>query len=124
MRSTTDLFQVNGKPLLLPDSEVAVSYEDMDGVDAGRDESGVMHRKLVRCKVAAWKFSYHSLTEAEKQYMEGIFGEDATFRFTHPSRLDASVSQQSKCYRSKYSIDWKNARTGLWSNYSFTVIEC
>lgn len=124
MRATTELFQINGKPMLLPNAQVSVSYEDLDGPDAGRDESGVMHRKLVRCKVASWKFTYSSLTEEEKQYMEGIFGESATFTFTHPSRLDASVAQNTKCYRSKYSIDWKNARTGLWSNYGFHIIQC
>ena len=25
---------------------------------------------------------------------------------------------------SRYSISWKNAVTGLWSNYGFSVIEC
>jgi len=124
MRATTELFKVNGMPLLLPDEEITVSYEDMDGPDAGRDESGVMHRKLVRSKVAAWKFSYSSLTEAEKQYMEQLFGDGATFSFTHPSRLCAQTPETTKCYRSQYSITWKNARTGLWSNYSFRIIQC
>ena len=124
MRPTTELFKINGREMLLPDEQVSVSYEDLDGPDAGRDESGVMHRKLVRCKVASWKFTYSALSEEEKQYMESLFGNSATFTFTHPDRLDASVSRDSKCYRSKYSIQWKNARTGLWSNYGFSVIEC
>lgn len=124
MRKTTELFKINGQPILVPDADVSVIYEDLDSADAGRDESGVMHRKLVRGKVAAWQFSYELLTEAEKQYMENLFGEGATFTFTHPSRLDATVPEDSECYRSKYSISWKNARTGLWSNYSFSIIQC
>lgn len=124
MRETTELFLINGKPLLVPDSEVGVSYEDLDSADSGRDESGVMHRIPVRYKVASWSFSYEHLTEAEKQYMESIFPDAADFSFTHPSRTDASVAVTTRAYRSKYSISWKNARTGLWSNYSFKIIEC
>ena len=57
MRTTT-LFTINGKPMLLPDTEVAVSYEDLDASDSGRDESGVMHRMVVRYKVGVWNFTF------------------------------------------------------------------
>ena len=124
MRSVTELFAVNGKPLLVPDGDAAVSYEDLDSADSGRDESGVMHRIPVRYKVASWNFSYSHLTEEEKQYMEGIFPDGADFEFTHPDRVDAGASVTTRAYRSKYSISWKNARTGLWSNYGFSIIEC
>lgn len=115
---------INGVPMLVPDSEVGVSYEDLDSADSGRDESGAMHRVPVRYKVGSWSFSYNHLTEAEKQYMESLFPDAADFEFTHPDRLDASVSVTSRAYRSKYSISWKNARTGMWNNYGFNIIEC
>ena len=124
MRAKTDLFQINGVPMLAPDEAVEVSYEDLDAADSGRDEAGFMHRTVVRYKVASWKFTYSHLTEEEKRYMEALFGDAATFRFTHPSRLNANTAQTTKCYRSKYGISWKNARTGLWSGYSFSIIEC
>ena len=124
MRETTSLFQVNGVPMLVPDEPVGFGYEDLDGADAGRDESGYMHRIMVRCKVGSWQFTYSHLTEAERQYMENLFGTDATFQFTHPDRLDASKSVETKCYRSKYSLSWRNARTGLWNGYGFSIIEC
>lgn len=124
MRATTNLFMINGKPMLVPDAEVGVSYEDLDSADSGRDESGVMHRIPVRYKVASWAFSYSHLTEEEKQYMENLFPNAADFLFTHPHRMDASIPVTVRAYRSKYSISWKNARTGLWSGYSFNVIEC
>lgn len=124
MRNVTELFAVNGKPLLVPDGDATVSYEDLDSADSGRDESGVMHRIPVRYKVASWNFSYSHLTEAEKQYMESLFPDGADFEFTHPDRMDAAVSVTTRAYRSKYSISWKNARTGLWSNYGFSIIEC
>ena len=124
MHSLTDLFQIDGKPMLAPDEEVVLSYEDVDGADAGRDQAGFMHRSLLRSKVPSWTFTYAYLTEAEKNYMESLFGDGDTFLLTHPGRLDGSAAEQTQCYRSKYSICWKSAKTGLWSNYSFTVIAC
>ena len=124
MRKTTSLFAVNGVPLLIPDAEVAVSYEDLDSNDSGRDESGVMHRFMVRAKVASWAFTYSHLTEEEKQYMENLFQDGAVFTFTHPDRVDAAVARSCQAYRSKYAISWKNAKTGLWTNYSFHIIQC
>lgn len=124
MRSKTDLFKINGVPMLAPDADFSASYEDLDSADAGRDESGVMHRSVVRYKVGSWNFSYSYLTDDEKQYMENLFPNAATFQFTHPSRLDASVPETHKCYRSKYGISWKNATTGTWSGYSFNIIQC
>ena len=124
MRAKTELFKINGVPMLVPDQEVSSSYEDLDAADSGRDESGFMHRTVVRFKVGNWKFEYSHLTEEEKQYMENLFPDDATFQFQHPSRKDASKAETTECYRSKFGISWKNARTGLWSGYSFSIIEC
>ena len=110
--------------MLVPDQEVSVNYEDLDSSDSGRDESGVMHRFVVRYKVASWGFSYSHLTEEEKQYMEGLFPASATFSFGHPARQDSSQQETTTCYRSKYSLSWKNSTTGLWSNYGFQIISC
>lgn len=124
MRKTTQLFMIDGKPMLVPDADVEASYEDIDAADAGRDQAGFMHRIPVRTKVASWQFSYSHLTEEEKQYMESLFPESGTFLFTHPHRLDATQLTQSRCYRSKYAISWRSARLGLWNNYGFSIIQC
>ena len=124
MRATTELFKINDMPILVPDGEIGLSYEDLDSADSGRDESGVMHRIPVRYKVPVWSFTYGHLTEQERQYMESLFPDSPDFAFTHPSRGDSGVAEVSRCYRSKYSISWKNARTGLWSNYGFQIIGC
>lgn len=124
MRSFTNAFAVNGVPMLAPDGEVEVHYEDLDSAGAGRDQTGVMHRLPVRYKLGVWSFRYAHLTEEEKRYMEGLFPEAGTFSFTHPGRLDAETSETTTCYRSKYAITWRNAATGLWSGYSFQIIQC
>ena len=124
MRATTEIFKINDVPILVPDGEIGLSYEDLDSADSGRDESGVMHRIPVRYKVPVWSFTYSHLTEQERQYMESLFPDSPDFAFTHPARGDSSAAEVTRCYRSKYSISWKNARTGLWSNYGFQIIGC
>lgn len=123
MRETTDLFLINGKPMLAPDEKLQVSFEDLDDSTSGRDEMGFMHRRVLRYKVPVWQFSYSHLTEAERQYMENLFPDEATFSFTAPSRLDAQPETRT-CYRSKYAISWKSAKTGLWMGYGFQIIAC
>ena len=118
------VFLINGKPMLQPDENMQQSFEDLDDASAGRDESGVMHRIPVRYKVGSWSFTYSQLTEEEKAYMESLFPDAPDFDFTHPDRNDSTKLVTSRAYRSKYGIAWKNARTGLWSNYSFNIIEC
>ena len=124
MRNTTELFLVDGKPMLAPDEKVGVSYEDLDDGTSGRDESGFMHRQVLRYKVPVWSFSYAHLTEEERQYMESLFPKAPTFTFTFPSEENAAVPQQMTCYRSKYGISWKSAKNGLWMGYSFQIIGC
>lgn len=124
MRDTTSLFQINGNPMLVPDAGVEFSYEDLDDSSSGRDESGYMHRFVVRTKVGKWAFSYETLTEEEKNYMESLFGSSGTFSFTHPSRLNSGTRETTTCYRSKVSLNWYNAKTGIWKNYKFNIIEC
>ena len=122
MRPFTDRFAVNGKPLLAPDEGVQARYEDIDSAAAGRDQAGVMHRALIRGKVPSWSFTYSHITEAEKAYMESLFGEADSFLFTHPGRVNSETTEQTRCYRSRYEISWKSAITGLWNGYGFTVI--
>lgn len=124
MRSYTNLFLINGKQMFAPDAEVGVSYSDLDADDSGRDEAGYMHRIVVRYKLGTWSFEYASISEAEKRYLEELFGETPDFDFTHPDRLNAEKQVTCKAYRTKYSISWQNARTGQWRNYKFNIIEC
>lgn len=124
MRAKTELLKINGVPMLAPDEDVGVSYEDLDSGDSGLDESGVMHRIPIRYKIGSWQFSYSNLTEEEKRYMEALFPDAADFAFTHPDRLDSAKPVTCRAYRSKYSISWKNARTGTWQNYGFSIVEC
>ena len=81
-------------------------------------------KRLDRINELARKSKVQELTEEEKRYMENLFPEAADFEFTHPDRVDATQSVTSRAYRSKYGINWKNARTGIWGSYSFSIIQC
>lgn len=123
-RTKTDLFKVNGNPMFAPDADMDFSFEDIDSADTGRDETGTMHRIVVKYKVGTWSFNYSGVTEEEYNYMESLFPDEGTFEFTHPSRHNSDELETTTCYRSKYSISWRHARKGQWRNYKFNIIEC
>lgn len=117
----TELFQIDGVPMIPPDQEVRVRYEDIDAAAAGRDESGVMHRIALRQDVGSWEFRYSALTDGELEYLRNLFRGKAYFQFTFPGK---NGPETRVCYRSGLTVSWKNARTGLWRGCGFTVIEC
>ena len=117
-----DAYQVAGLPMLAPDQDVELQYSDLDASDAGRDESGRMHRIGVRRRVKAWAFTYSHLTAEEYAYMESLFKGRDTFTFTFP-KSDGTVDH-CKAYCSAGSILLRNLRTGIYKNYKFSIIEC
>lgn len=124
MRAKTNLFKINGSPLFAPDADMELSYEDLDASDSGRDESGVMHRIVVRYKVGSWQFEYSHITQAEYEYMLSVLPDSGEFTFTHPKRKNPSQTETTKAYCSKYSIVWRSAVTGDYRNFKFKIIEC
>ena len=123
-RTLSEMFMVNGVPMFAPDADIDFSYEDIDDADSGRDESGYMHRIVVRYKVMTGSFSFSHISEADYQYMESLFPDEPEFEFTRPARANSAETVTTKCYRSKYGIAWHNAATGQWRNYKFNIIEC
>ena len=120
----TDLFKIDGRPMFAPDGDMGFSFEDLDGADSGRDEAGVMHRVIVRHGVGTWSFTYSNITDEELAYMESLFAGKAEFTFTHPRLGNSGVTVETKAYRSKFGLSYKNAITKTWRNYKFNIIEC
>ncbi len=123
MRGTTDLFLIDGQPIVVPDSNLKLQLQDLESSDSGRDESAVMHRFLARQGVGRWTFSYGEITAEEYAYMEALFAGTAEFLFT---RSDARTGLQvtTKCYRSNHRIVWSNAAAGKFRDYKFEITEC
>lgn len=115
-------FLIDERPILAPDEDMAISYEDLDSEESGRDEGGYMHRIVLREGVKKFALSYSSLRRDEYLYMESLFRGKATFSVMH--RDDNGAVHEFMAYRSKHSITIRNAKTGLYKNYSFNIIEC
>ena len=115
-------YQIDGKPMLVPDADVSLSFADLDSSDSGRDESGIMHRIVVRERVATWGFNYSSLTAEEYKYMRSLFAGKSEFAFTFRD-LDGYLVE-TRAYCSNDSITYHNARLGLYQNLKFNIIEC
>lgn len=124
MRSKVDFYQVDGVSMPVPDGEPEFSFADLDAADSGRDESGVMHRILVREKVGTWRFTYDYLTDEELTYLRELFAGKAQFSFTHPVLGSSNATETCTAYMSQCSAVWRNRRTGLWRNFSFDIIQC
>lgn len=124
MRQKVDFYQVDGQPMPAPDEEPEFSFSDLDASDSGRDESGVMHRIVVREKVGTWSFSYAHLSDEDLAYLRNLFAGKAQFTFTHPVFGSSNATESCTAYMSQYSALWKNQRTGQWRNFKFNIIQC
>ncbi len=124
MRAFAEFYLVDGRPLYAPDADQQVRFEDLDGPDTGRDETGFMHRCIVREKVGKWSFAYAQLTEEEYRYLTGLFAGRGTFAFTYPAPGGAGALRTTTAYMSGYSVAWHHARRGVWHDMKFDIIEC
>lgn len=115
-------YKVDDLPLLAPDEDVSIMQTDLDSSDSGRDESGVMHRFVLRHRLKTWMFYYTNLTAEEYRYMESLFAGKKDFAFSYKDLDGNTVTCQAYC--SNNSITYRNAKLGLYKNYSFSIIEC
>ena len=115
-------FLIDGMPIITPDANIAISLEDLDSEESGRDEAGYMHRIVLREGVRKVPLSYAHLQIEEYLYMESLFKGKSTFRVDCRT-VDGNL-QSFTAYRAKHSITVHNARTGEYRNYNFSIIEC
>ena len=113
---------IDGQPILAPDEDVTISYEDLDSEESGRDEGGYMHRIVLREGVKKIPISYAFLSREEYLYMESLFKGKPSFQVE--CRDECGMPTQFAAYRSKHSITISNAKTGARKNYNFSIIEC
>lgn len=120
---TTELFTIDGMPILVPDGDLSYCEEDLESADSGFDESGAYHRFVTRHSVRSWDFSYSRLSQEEYTYMEALMAGKDTFSFGFRSALDGSW-QVIKAYRSKHSVLCHCAADGQLRDYRFRITAC
>lgn len=115
-------FLIDGKPILLSDEGVEISKEDLDSSESGRDESGVMHRIVLREKVIKCVVPYARLTREEYSYIVSLFAGKPTFEV---NMLDLDGQRVVfTAYCSKVGVSVQNRRTGLYKNFKLSIIQC
>jgi hypothetical protein len=97
-------------------------YNDLDSDESGRDESGVMHRIVLRESVRKCTLLYDNLTREEYLYMRSLLSGKAQFLVTYRDH-DGSEAEFS-AYHSNHAITIHNAKTGHYKNYKVSIIEC
>lgn len=117
MRALDTLYAVDGLALPVPDAEVELSFSDLDSGAAGRDESGYMHRAVLRHRVRTWGFTYSLLTAEELAYLESLFADKATFTFT-------CETGDVTCYCAKQEVRLCDRSRGIYKGMKFNIIEC
>ena len=115
-------YKIDGVSVVAPDAEVEMTRTDVEAADTGKDESGVLHRFLLRSKVRKWKFGYTHLTKEEYRYMEDLLSGKSSFRFSFLKEDGTTGTCNAYCAGSSVAI--RNIRTGLYGGYSFEIIEC
>ncbi len=118
------LYAVDGKFLLTPDAGVQMFFCDLDDGESGRDEKGYMHRNILRRGVKKWQFLYSTLTQEEYRYMRSVLSSGGTFSFSYPEPDEPAKSKSCTAYLSEYGVVWQSAKSGLYRNLKFDVIEC
>lgn len=121
IRSYDAVYKIDGTPLLTPDEDVEVSLSDLDASDSGRDESGIMHRIVVREKVKTFGFAYAVLDSVDYVYLLNLFAGKQTFTLSYPEN---GAVKTCTAYCSKVSGALHNQKTGLYKNLKFNIIEC
>lgn len=114
-------FKIDGNSVVAPDAGVSFKREDIEAQDSGQDESGTKHRYLMRSGVRRWGFQYTHLSRAEYEYMEGLISGKESFTFAFPS---ANGEESCTAYCASRSVAIQNILTGVYSNYTFEILEC
>lgn len=117
MRPYDTIYQIDGTPLLVPDAPVERTFSDLDDQSAGRDESGYMHRSVLRHRVRTWGLSYSVLTAQELAYLETLLDGKATFRFS---------CEEGVCtaYCAKQEVRLYDRTRGVYKQLRLDIIEC
>lgn len=120
-RAFTEEFRIDGKPMLMPDAGLKIGCTDLEG-DSGRDESGFLHRQMIRTDMRTWGFSYALLTAEEYTYVRSLLRGKGSFAFTF--RNEDGEEETVTAYCKQTSAAYWSHRRGLYKEMQFEIIEC
>ncbi len=112
-------FLIDGHPILVPDEGVQITEKDI--VISGTDESGVVHREILRPNVLSVSLLYAYMTLEEYRYMRSLVSGKAHFPV---SFLDIDGQNRTiTAHCDKIPISLYNKVVGLYKNFVMTITE-
>ena len=113
---------IDDEPMLNPDVDVEVTYEDQESASSGFDESGFYHRCIVRYDKRTWRFKYSYLTEEEFIYLRNLVKGKNEFTFSFVN--ECKETEHIKAYAKPLSVVYRSRHSGLYKNLTIEIIEC
>ena len=120
----TQRYKIENTPVVAPNAGVQLRVSDIEAEESGRDESGYLHRVVLRPGLATWTLSYRDLSREEYDYMMALLPGSGSFLFTHPDNADADRSNVSRCCITDIRAGWHNALPGQSRELKITVTQC
>ena len=122
MRSLYYDFQIDGQPVPVPDADLSVEVVDLEAEDSGYDESGVLHRFLVRKQVHCITLLYDVLSREEYHYLRALVGGKDTFSVQYRG-VDGQPSELIG-YCTGLQAALHNAKQGIYKGLKLVIREC
>lgn len=119
----TQLYQIDGAPIVAPNAGVKLGLTDIEAPETGRDESGFLHRTVLRTGIATWQLCYERLTRQAYEYMQSILPRTGSFAFTHPACQSAGSTLSRCCLAGAESV-CKTTAAGICWDLKITVKQC
>lgn len=113
---------VDNTPMLMPDADAELVFEDREDSSTGVDQGGYLHRTILRYDVRKWIFSYAFLTKEEYEYIRMLFRNKAAFSFTFTNDFGEIETVNAYCVPS--SVVYQSKRSGLYKNLRLEINEC
>lgn len=108
--------------LALPDpSEFSGKASDLDS-GAGRDATGLLHRKRVATKHPI-KLKYNHITWGTMNQIMGTMRGKESFQFTFPDPLEGTITVKAYCGDRDWDAEMAPSNDDYVGNLEFSVIE-
>ena len=122
MRSLYYDLQIDGQPVPVPDADLSVEVLDREAEDSGYDESGVLHRFLVRRQVRSITLLYDVINREEYRYLCALVGGKDTFLVQYRD-ADGQPSELIG-YCTGLQTALHNAKQGIYKGLKLVIREC
>ena len=94
---------------------VTVKQADLDAPETGRDESGYLHRVVLRHGLRTWEFSYRDLTAAQLAALQALLPQGQCCLTWAEGTAD--------CYLAAFTVTGRQTLTGTAVNATLTLKE-